>query len=365
MKQETTHETENSTALSVVITTDWAKELPAQIHWNYDELKASLEKTLEPLKNMVLEKNDDNVKFAKTKRAEINKLGKMLLEARVGTKKRVLAPYLDFEDKANALIAMCDEASNGFDEFVKEAEAEANGRKWEEIKKYLFERINEEMSEDGLHSRALEHFKEFCHGNVKWLNATYKMTEIHAEIDAEISKCLEAYRNVVEMYTVEYDGHYLDIAKEEIVKDFDVGRVTLCVSKKHREHERILAEEKAKIELEARRKAQEEAAKEDERRRLEVEEMARKAKEAAEKEAAERKASESPQTGDETQSERSGDGQDGFVRVGVDEWNEIQKILNRNVNRFGDYESMTSAWSSEYEGVAMKDWMFAQRKECK
>jgi len=375
MSNEVENETVADTSLSVVITTDWAKELPAQIHWNYEQLKASLEKTLEPLKNMVLEKTDENVKFAKAKRAEINKLGKTLLDARVGTKKRVLAPFLDFEEKANALIDMCEEASAGFDEFVKAAEAEAKGKKWEDIKAYLFARMDEEMSQYGdMREKSLDAFKAFCKGNARWLNATYKMMDIQAEIDAEIARCIEAYNNIVEMYTSEYDGAYLAIAKEEIVKDFDSGRVTLLVSRKHREHERILAEEKAKMELAAKRKAAaEEAAAEAERNRL-IHEAAEKAKEAARLEAervrAEAEAEEQKRRAEEAErqlAERSKEDEKpsvpaNCVCIDRDELECIKRILNRNVNRFSTYDEMATAWSNEYCGVAMKDWMFSQKK---
>ena len=69
-------ETGNKAAESVelVVYTDLAKELPKQIAFNYDELKADLQKTLEPLKGLVLEKTEENKKYAKNKRAAVNKV---------------------------------------------------------------------------------------------------------------------------------------------------------------------------------------------------------------------------------------------------------------------------------------------------
>lgn len=236
--------TENAATgeLSVIITTDFAKELPAAIAWNYENLKAELEKTLEPLRGLVLTKDDDGIKFAKAKRAYVNKLSKMINDAKVSTKKKFLAPYEDFEIKAKELIEICSKASSEFDVFVKDAEIEMKANKQKEISEYLAARVAEEFANDK-DSRESPFWTTFAKADPRWLNATYKITTVKSEIDVKIDECKKSIENIEALFGG--DPEVIEKARIEIKKDFDLARVVSAVKQYREEQDRIRKSEEA------------------------------------------------------------------------------------------------------------------------
>ena len=290
-------ETGNKAAESVelVVYTDLAKELPKQIAFNYDELKADLQKTLEPLKGLVLEKTEENKKYAKNKRASVNKVAKMISDKRIEMKTLYLEPFNEFERRANELTAMCKEVSAGLDTFVKEVEEDEKSKKREAIHKHILDKVAEVFAgnEDAIKSN---HWAMFEAANPKWLNATVKVTTAFAEIDAHVDDCKSACESVEGLYA-SHSAEALGKAKVEIRKDFDINRVVKCVNGYLEEQERIKqaakekfereeAEKRRRIEEEAKEKARREA---EEKARKECEEAERKRREEEERAEAERK----------------------------------------------------------------------------
>lgn len=269
---------ENNGGLSVVITTDLTKELPAQIAWNYENLKAELAKTLEPLHGLVLTKDDDGIKFAKEKRAYVNKLGKMLTDARVSTKKAFLKPFEDFEEKANELITMCRNASGEFDVFVKDAENEQKEKKRQEYTEYLHSRLIEVFAgdEETLKSRF---WNEFLASEPRWLNATYKITQIKGEIDAKVDDVKKAIDTVESLFGS--DAEVIEKARIEIKKDFNLTNTVNAVKAYRAEQRRIRDSEEARRAREEQARKDKEAAMEAAKRELEEKRKAAAANAAA------------------------------------------------------------------------------------
>lgn len=239
----------NNGELSVQIYTDFKTALPETIKWNYDNLHKSLEDALAPLHGLVLKKDEEGIKFAKGKRAAINKMMNLILEARVETKKRYLAPFEDFEQKANALIAMCRTASGEFDSFVKACEEEAKNAKRKRIHEYLVEKV---LTKLGVNTPSANspYWATYENSNPRWMNATYKFIDIAKEIDARVD---EAYKAVcgAKMF-FESDAALLEKAMIEVVKDFDMNRVIQCINAYKEEQKRISeAAERRRIETEA------------------------------------------------------------------------------------------------------------------
>ena len=283
-------ETGNKAAESVelVVYTDLAKELPKQIAFNYDELKADLQKTLEPLKGLVLEKTEENKKYAKNKRAAVNKVAKMISDKRIEMKALYLEPFNEFERRANELTAMCKEVASGLDTFVKEVEEDEKNKKREAVHKHILDKVAEVFAgdDDAIKSN---HWAMFEAANPKWLNSTVKLTMAFAEIDAHVDDCKSACESVEGLYASQ-SAEALGKAKVEIRKDFDINRVVKCVNGYLEEQERIKRAAKEKFEreeAEKRRRIEEEAK---EKARKEAEEKARKeVEEALRLAAAERK----------------------------------------------------------------------------
>ena len=277
MKME--NEKANNGELSVQIYTDFKTALPEKIKWNYENLHKSIEDALAPLHGLVIEKNAEGIKFAKGKRAAINKMMNLILDARVETKKQYLAPFEDFEKKANALILMCRTASGEFDSFVKECESEIKEAKKRRIHEYLIGKVASVFGNcaDCCNSPFWSVYE--C-SNSRWLNATYKESEIHSEIDAKTEECKKTYDSIQAFFGD--DAENREKALIEVVKDFDLNRVVAIVNS-YREEQRRIREaaersaalkaaeaeralnmhvemERAKVELEAKRKAEEASA---------------------------------------------------------------------------------------------------------
>lgn len=282
-------ETGNKAAESIelVVYTDLAKELPKKIAFNYYELKADLERTLEPLKGLVLEKTEENKKYAKNKRAAVNKVAKMISDKRIEMKAIYIEPFNEFERRANELTAMCKEVSAGLDTFVKEVEEDEKNKKREAVHKHILDKVAEVFAGDD-DSIKSNHWAMFEAANPKWLNATVKVTTAFAEIDAHVDDCKSACESVEGLYASQ-SAEALGKAKVEIRKDFDINRVVKCVNGYLEEQERIKqaakekfereeAEKRRRIEEEAREKArseaEEKARNEEERKRREEEERA-------------------------------------------------------------------------------------------
>lgn len=230
------NENKTSEELSVQIYTDFKTALPDTIKWNYDNLKKSLEESLAPLHGLVLSKDAEGIKFAKGKRAAINKMMNLILDARVETKKKYLAPFEDFEQKANALITMCRTASGEFDSFVKNCEIEIKNAKKVRIHEYLAHAVKTAFGE---HSECFnsQFWGFYENSSPRWLNATYKDTDIHAEIDAKVADCKKAYEGVLVFF--EHDAELKEKALIEVVKDFDLNRVITEINRYKEERERI------------------------------------------------------------------------------------------------------------------------------
>lgn len=146
------------------------------IDFNYLELKENLEEKLVVYKNAVY--TEDTIKEAKEDRAKLNKLSKAINDKKIEIKKEVLKPFEDFEIKTKELVAMIGEATANIDKQIKEFEDEKKDKKLQEIVSF-FEKNAEELKE------VLNFDKIY---NVKWLNSTYKMTDIESEIKHVITK---------------------------------------------------------------------------------------------------------------------------------------------------------------------------------
>lgn len=251
--------------LEVRIFTDFKTELIKTISWNYEELEENIRKTLEPFKNLVLEKNTESIKFAKGKRAEINKLAKVITDARIETKKKFLAPYEEFEARCNSLIKICQSSSGQFDEFVKACETEIKQKKLDAAHAHLLKRLGEVFGDDTA-AKNSPHWAEFEKGNSKWANLTYSERDIFSDIENEICKAEEAVKTVNELFA-SHSPEALEKARIEIRKNFDLVRTSTVVNAyvreqeeiKRRAAERLAREEaarKAKEEAEARAKAE-------------------------------------------------------------------------------------------------------------
>lgn len=152
--------------------------LPAVV-WNYEEVKAGVEKALEQYKNRAY--TPQTITGAKADRAALNKLAEAMAAKRREMKARYLEPYTAFETQCKEIEGMIAQVSGQIDAQVKEYENAEKEAKRAEIAAYY--------SEAG--AQIIEQVPLEAIFNPKWLNKTYRMESIKAEIDATVARILE------------------------------------------------------------------------------------------------------------------------------------------------------------------------------
>lgn len=146
------------------------------IKFNYEELKSNLTANLEKYKDLVY--TEENIKEAKNDRALLNKVTKAINDEKKRIKSIVLAPYIDFESKCKELMEMVEVIAVGIDTQIKDFEQKQKNEKTQEI---LTLWINN-----------AEEFQELIDidtiFNEQWLNKTYGMSKVEADIKHIIDK---------------------------------------------------------------------------------------------------------------------------------------------------------------------------------
>ena len=199
-----------------------------KIDWNYEELKQEITTRANDYKTLVY--TDDNIKDAKSDRANLNKFIKVLDTKRKDVKKMMLEPYTEFESQVKELIGIIGEANNNIDSQVKAYEQE------------IYDGI---FGESDLLS-ILTWDRVF---KPTYLNATTTLKSIKTEM----TELLERVTN--ELNIIDNDnGEYQFEMKEAYLKDFNMAEA-LTVKQRFEENARRKAEYEAKrqAELEARR----------------------------------------------------------------------------------------------------------------
>lgn len=140
------------------------------VKFNYEQLKQEISTKVEKYKSIVY--TEDNIKEAKTDRANLNKLAKALNDEKIRVKNTVLTPYLPFEKQCNELIDLVREASIHADTQIKNYEQKTKEEKKKEIESYFDENV-------GKYKDLIKFDTIF---NERWLNATTSMKSIQDEI---------------------------------------------------------------------------------------------------------------------------------------------------------------------------------------
>lgn len=146
-------------------------QLPDKIGFNFEELKAELMEKAKVYEAVIY--SDDQIAAAKADRASLNKLKKALNDERIRREKEYLQPFNEFKAQVNEIIRIIDKPAQAIDKQVKEYEERKKAEKRQAIIAYW---------ED---TGAPEWLRTI---NTSWLNASYSMKTIQAEIDANIAQ---------------------------------------------------------------------------------------------------------------------------------------------------------------------------------
>lgn len=107
-------------------------ELPSAISFNYEELKNTLMEKCHTYETMVY--GDDQIKQAKSDRADLNKLKKALNDERIRREKEYMIPFNEFKEKINEIISIIDRPASLIDARVREFEQKKKEEKRNQIK---------------------------------------------------------------------------------------------------------------------------------------------------------------------------------------------------------------------------------------
>ena len=143
--------------------------LPSTITANWEEIKNEI---AVKLKNYsVMTYTEDEISRAKADKAYLNKLKKAINDERIRLEREYMKPFDEFKNKSKEVIALIEEPIAKIDEQIKAAEEKRKEQKQLEIGS-LF--VCVEFPSWVRLSMVM---------NDKWLNATYKMSDIKNELE--------------------------------------------------------------------------------------------------------------------------------------------------------------------------------------
>lgn len=158
--------------LEMRMTTDLATELPKEIGFNFDELKAELEKRLDHYNHLVV--TEDAIQEARTDRANLRKLKEAIEDRRKEVKKESEKPYNAFKKKVDELTALIDKPVAAIDKQIKAFEDSEKAAKRKEVEAAYAEIVPENLREIIPFERILDS---------KWLNKTTSMKSVRAALE--------------------------------------------------------------------------------------------------------------------------------------------------------------------------------------
>lgn len=222
-------------------------QLPATITFNYEELKQEITEKVSMYETLIY--TDEQIKDAKTDKANLNKLKKALNDERIRLEKEYMQPFNTTKAQFNEIIALIDKPVSAIDSQVKAYEEKEKADKLESIKTLFNEMgfqpfVTLEMIMDD-----------------KWLNKSESMKKIEEQLQSE-------------MYRIGNDITTLSNLPEFGFEATEVYKTTLDINKAINEAKRMSEVAKARAEHEAKIKAQEEERKKTEVMNPPVEEVA-------------------------------------------------------------------------------------------
>ena len=195
-----------------------------KIEWNFEELKTEIAEKVEHYKSLVY--TEDQMKTAKSDRANLRKFVDALESKRKEIKKQCLAPYEEFEKQMKALVSIVNEPITLIDNQVKSYEEEKKQEKFEEIIKIW----NDSNAPEWLNINQV--FDE------KWLNASVTLKKVSEELEAKLE-------------TIKNNLVTLSNLPEFSFEATEVYKQSLDINKAINEGQRLLEMQKRKAEYEA------------------------------------------------------------------------------------------------------------------
>lgn len=194
--------------MELVLQKDLEQQIPQELAFNYEELKAELEQRLEYYNSLVV--TEETIKDGKQERAALNNFKKVIDEYRKDVKKRYMAPYTDFESKIKELTGLIDKPIHAIDNqlavFEEQRKAEKAAQIGEAYESIVPEDLRKIIPLDRVQDK-------------KWLNATVSMKKIEEELEALVKRTnadMLAIETVPEEYKAGVHAKYIETLDVEL-----------------------------------------------------------------------------------------------------------------------------------------------------
>lgn len=213
--------------------------IPARVEWNYEELKAELTKATADYKGLVY--TAETIGDAKKDKAKLNALKKALNDARIRKEREYMEPFTVFKAQVGELIKLIDEPLAAIDGQVKAYEEHRKLEKAAAIKAL----ISGKNFPDGYNLAPVM--------NPRWMNVTYKESQISAELDAALERITAETEILSTMPAFSFEA--LEVYKQTLDMSAAMGEARRLKDMQDRKE----AAEKARAEAEARRREAQQA----------------------------------------------------------------------------------------------------------
>ena len=211
---------------------------PEAIQFNYEELKQELTEKVSMYETMVY--TDDQIKEAKSDKANLNKLKKALNDERIRREKEYMKPFNEFKARINEIIAIIDKPVAVIDKQVKAFDEKKKQEKLDAVKK-LYEELN---------TYEWLNFEQIF--NERWLLASVSMRQVQDGIEGwlnEVKTNLDILTNLPEFA---FEATEVYKSTLDVQKALNEGKRLAEMIKRKQEQERLQKEAEERAEAKAR-----------------------------------------------------------------------------------------------------------------
>lgn len=193
--------------LELRMTTNLEEDLPRELSFNFDELKAELTAQLERYNGLII--TEDTIKAGKDDRAKLNKLKTAIDTRRKEIKKQWNEPYTNFEGKIKEVLALIEAPIQAIDSQLNRYEEERKAEKKDVIYELYHEIVPSEVKGILLFDRIFE---------ARWLNKGVGMDEVEkalSDLAARVQGDVEALKTI--------EPEHAAAVRAEYYKTLDLG----------------------------------------------------------------------------------------------------------------------------------------------
>ena len=163
--------------MEMIMTTDLETALPAEIGFNFEELKQELTERLHHYNTLVV--TEDAIKEAKEDLAKLRKLKEAIETRRKEVKRQCMAPYNAFEAQVKELTVLIDAPVASINGQIKAFDEQEKAKKRSEIEATYYELVPEEFRDIIPLERILD---------PSWLNKGTTMKSIQEAINTKMQR---------------------------------------------------------------------------------------------------------------------------------------------------------------------------------